>query len=117
VPERRYTERGIKHIDVYMSERWRIEPEYAIEDRPLARDPRRPPRAHDVVTKAWEQVVAVSQRAADRVVTGAGPIGLLTALLGTQRGLEVHVLDRVGSGPKPEFVRALGAAYPHGVGR
>jgi GH15 family glucan-1,4-alpha-glucosidase len=28
------------------------------------------------------------------VVTGAGPIGLLAALMGVQRGLEVHVLDR-----------------------
>jgi 2-polyprenyl-6-methoxyphenol hydroxylase-like FAD-dependent oxidoreductase len=27
------------------------------------------------------------------LVTGAGPIGLLAALLGVQRGLEVHVLD------------------------
>jgi 2-polyprenyl-6-methoxyphenol hydroxylase-like FAD-dependent oxidoreductase len=34
------------------------------------------------------------------LVTGAGPIGLLAALLGIQRGLEVHVLDRVESGPK-----------------
>jgi len=26
-----YTERGIKQIDGFMSERWRIEPEYAIK--------------------------------------------------------------------------------------
>ncbi len=30
----RYTERGIKEIDGYMSERWRIEPEYAIKIDP-----------------------------------------------------------------------------------
>ena len=47
------------------------------------------------------------------LVTGAGPIGLLAALLGKQRGLEVHVLDRVESGPKPELVRALGRDLPH----
>jgi len=32
-----------------------------------------------------------------------------------QRGLEVHVLDRVESGPKPDLVRALGATYHAGT--
>ena len=45
------------------------------------------------------------------LVTGAGPIGLLAALMGMQRGLEVHVLDRNETGPKPALVRALGATY------
>jgi threonine dehydrogenase-like Zn-dependent dehydrogenase len=45
------------------------------------------------------------------LVTGAGPIGLLGALVAAQHGLEVHVLDRVESGPKPDLVRALGATY------
>jgi threonine dehydrogenase-like Zn-dependent dehydrogenase len=45
------------------------------------------------------------------LVTGAGPIGLLAALLGVQRGLDVHVLDRVASGPKPDLVKAVGATY------
>jgi threonine dehydrogenase-like Zn-dependent dehydrogenase len=49
------------------------------------------------------------------LVTGAGPIGLLAALLGKQRGLKVHVLDRVESGPKPELVRALGTTYHAGA--
>jgi threonine dehydrogenase-like Zn-dependent dehydrogenase len=48
-------------------------------------------------------------------VTGAGPIGLLAALLGVQRGLEVHVLDQVTSGPKPELVEGLGATYHVGT--
>ena len=47
------------------------------------------------------------------LVTGAGPIGLLAALVGVQRGLEVHVFDRVASGSKPELVRALGAGLSH----
>ena len=38
------------------------------------------------------------------LVTGAGPIGLLAALLGAPARLEVHVLDRVTDGPKPELV-------------
>ncbi|MFL5246394.1 MAG: glucose 1-dehydrogenase [Myxococcales bacterium] len=113
-----YTERGIKQIDGFLSERWRIEPEYAMKvDRSLGLlgvllEPT------TVVTKAWEQVRLVGERAywepRTVLVTGAGPIGLLAALLGTQRGLEVHVLDRVDSGPKPDLVRALGATYHTG---
>ncbi len=41
------------------------------------------------------------------LVTGAGPIGLLAALMGVQRGLAVHMLDRNESGPKPALVRDL----------
>jgi threonine dehydrogenase-like Zn-dependent dehydrogenase len=113
-----YTERGIKQIDGFMSERWRIEPEYAMKvERSLGLlgvllEPT------TVVTKAWEQVTAVGQRAfwepRTVLVTGAGPIGLLAALLGAQHGLDVHVLDRVESGPKPALVRALGATYHSG---
>jgi glucose 1-dehydrogenase len=114
----RYTERGIKEIDGFMSERWRIEPEYAMKVDPslgllgVLLEPT------TVVTKAWEQVTAVGQRAfwepRTVLVTGAGPIGLLAALVGKQHGLDVHVLDRVDSGPKPELVRALGATYHTG---
>jgi threonine dehydrogenase-like Zn-dependent dehydrogenase len=113
-----YTERGIKEIDGFMSERWRIEPEYAIKiDRSLGLlgvllEPT------TVVTKAWEQVVAVGQRSfwvpQNVLVTGAGPIGLLAALVGRLQGLDVHVLDRVESGTKPDLVRALGATYHTG---
>jgi threonine dehydrogenase-like Zn-dependent dehydrogenase len=113
-----YTERGIKDIDGFMSERWRIEPEYAMKvDRSLGLlgvllEPT------TVVAKAWEQTAAIGHRALwepqTALVTGAGPIGLLAALVGKQRGLEVHVLDRVESGPKPELVRALGATYHSG---
>jgi threonine dehydrogenase-like Zn-dependent dehydrogenase len=49
------------------------------------------------------------------LVTGAGPVGLLAALLAAQRGFEVHVLDRVTTGPKPALVAALGATYHHGA--
>jgi threonine dehydrogenase-like Zn-dependent dehydrogenase len=45
------------------------------------------------------------------LVTGAGPIGLLAALMGQQRGLDVHVLDHNKGGPKEAIVRDLGATY------
>ena len=68
-----------------------------------------------VVAKAWEQIDRINARASigpERVlVTGAGPIGLLAALLAVQRGYEVHVLDRTTDGPKPQLVADLGATY------
>lgn len=47
-------------------------------------------------------------------MTGAGPIGLLAALIGVQQGGEVHVLDRATTGRKPALVEALGATYHTG---
>jgi threonine dehydrogenase-like Zn-dependent dehydrogenase len=110
-----YTERGIKERDGYGSERWRVEPEFAVridsglEDIGVLLEPT------SVVAKAWEQIERIGSRAcfdAQRVlVTGAGPIGLLAALLAVQRGYEVHVVDRVTDGPKPDLVARLGATY------
>ncbi len=111
----RYTERGIKEIDGYGSERWCVESDYAVRlDESLYRvgmllEPT------TVVAKAWEQVRLIGERAwfepRTALVTGAGPVGLLAALLGVQQGLEVHVLDRVTEGAKPELVASLGATY------
>jgi threonine dehydrogenase-like Zn-dependent dehydrogenase len=113
----RYTERGIKEIDGYASELWCVEAGYAVKlDQRLARvgvlmEPM------SVVAKAWEQIERIGGRAwfAPRrvLVTGAGPIGLLAALLGVQRGLDVHVLDLATTGRKPAAVTALGARYHH----
>jgi len=70
-----------------------------------------------IVAKAWDQIERIGRRAyfapERALITGAGPIGLLAALLGVQRGLDVHVLDRNESGPKPDLTRALGATYHH----
>jgi len=114
-----YTERGIKERDGYCSERYRIEPEYVVKvDPSLGRlgvllEPT------SVLAKGWEQVELIGGRAhwapQRALVTGAGPIGLLAALLAVQRGLEVHVLDRVASGTKPELVEELGATYHTGT--
>ena len=113
-----YTERGIKEAHGFMSERWRVEPEYVVRvDKDLGllgvlMEPT------TVVAKAWEQIVSIGQRTFWDpncvLVLGAGPIGLLAALIGVQRGREVHVLDRVTTGPKPTLVEELGATYHSG---
>ena len=113
-----YTERGIKQIDGYMSDHWRIEPEYAIRVDPALGMMAVLLEPTTVVAKAWEVAFEVGRRAfwepRNVLVTGAGPIGLLAALLGKQFGLDVHVLDRVESGTKPDLVRSLGATYHTG---
>jgi threonine dehydrogenase-like Zn-dependent dehydrogenase len=110
-----YTERGIKQINGFMSEHWRIEPEYAIKVDPALGILGVLLEPMTVVTKAWEHIFAVGRRAfwepKTVLVTGAGPIGLLGALIGKQLGLKVHVLARTKTGPKPELVRDLGATY------
>ncbi|RZS87307.1 threonine dehydrogenase-like Zn-dependent dehydrogenase [Motilibacter rhizosphaerae] len=113
-----YTERGIKEIDGYASEQWVVEEDYAVKLDPLLADVGMLMEPTTVVAKAWDEVELIGRRAwfePRRVlVTGAGPIGLLAALLGVQRGLDVHVLDRVTDGPKPGLVRDLGATYHSG---
>ncbi|MEV4641336.1 glucose 1-dehydrogenase [Actinoplanes sp. NPDC049548] len=115
----RYTERGIKELDGYASRAWTVPADYAVKLDPALADVGMLLEPTSVVAKAWAEVDAVGARAwfepRTVLVTGAGPIGLLAALLGVQRGLDVHVLDRVTDGPKPGLVRDLGAAYHSGA--
>jgi threonine dehydrogenase-like Zn-dependent dehydrogenase len=114
----RYTERGIKELHGSASEWWTVPPEFAVkvEDHLGLAGVLTEPTS--VVAKAWEQVDRVGERAwfepRRALVTGAGPVGLLAAMIGVQRGLDVHVLDRVTDGPKPGLVRDLGATYHTG---
>ncbi|MDQ3616225.1 MAG: glucose 1-dehydrogenase [Actinomycetota bacterium] len=114
----KYTERGIKELDGFASERWTIETDYAVKLHRRLAEVGVLMEPTTVVAKAWEQIERIGRRAwfepRTVLVTGAGPVGLLAAMLGRQRGLDVHVLDRVSSGPKPVLVENLGATYHHG---
>ncbi len=110
-----FVERGIVRGHGYGSERWRVEPRFAV---PL-------PRAvgdlgvllepASVLAKAWDQIEQISNRAfflgGKGLVCGAGPIGLLACLLGVQRGYEMHVVDLASGGIKRDLVEGLGAHY------
>jgi threonine dehydrogenase-like Zn-dependent dehydrogenase len=113
----RYTEHGIKGLDGFLAERFRIEPERAVRPDPRLGRLAVLTEPTSVAAKAWEQGLKVGGRTAwtprRALVTGAGPLGLLAAMLGVRRGLETHVLDVVDAGPKPDRARELGAAY-HG---
>jgi glucose 1-dehydrogenase len=111
----RYTERGIKERHGYGSELWTVEADFAIKLDPALEPIGMLMEPTTILAKAWDQIERIGSRAyfePERVlVTGAGPIGLLAAMLGVQRGLEVHVLDRATDGPKLERVAELGAHY------
>jgi threonine dehydrogenase-like Zn-dependent dehydrogenase len=112
----RYTERGIKERDGFGAERFRIEPEFTVKVDPglgalgVLLEPA------SILAKAWQHIERIGRRArvwqAESVlVTGAGPIGLIAALMGAQRGLDVHVFDRNRGGVKQSLVEELGGAF------
>jgi len=113
-----YTEHGIKSLDGFMRERYRSPADALVKvDASLGLcgvllEPT------TIVAKAWDVLEHIGNRAVWKpetvLVTGAGPVGLLAALLGVQRGLDVHVLDHLEGGAKPELVGRLGATYHTG---
>jgi glucose 1-dehydrogenase len=116
----RYTERGIKERHGFGSQFFRIEPEFVVKvDAALGvtgvlLEPA------SVVAKAWDHTERIGRRTRawqpkTLLVTGAGPVGLLAALMGAQRGLEVHVLDHHEHRAKRELIRRLGGSYHVGT--
>lgn len=112
----RYTERGIKARNGYGSEQFRIEPEFAVKLDPALDQLGVLMEPTSIVAKAWEQCLRIGSRGAAwrpraALITGAGPIGLLAAMIGVQHGLDVHVFDHNKGGVKPGLTRDLGATY------
>lgn len=114
-----YTERGIQGRDGFGAERYRLDPAFAVgvdQGLGLAGVLLEPA---SVLAKAWDHIERIGRRTATwsprRVlVTGAGPVGLLAAMMSVQRGHELHVYDRVRGGVKPDLVEALGGTYHAG---
>ena len=111
----RYTERGIKGRHGFLSEYYVELPEYlvrvpaelssiAVLLEPLS-----------VVEKAIEHIRSIQSRMVWRperaLVLGAGPIGLLAAMLLALDGTEVHIYDAAEPGFKAELAKAFGARY------
>jgi threonine dehydrogenase-like Zn-dependent dehydrogenase len=111
----RYTERGIVSLDGYGSELFTLEPGFAVRVDTRLGLSAVLTEPCSVLAKAWDQIDRMGTRSHWQprrvLITGAGPIGLLAALLAEERDMDVHVFDRVSSGPKPELVRDLGATY------
>jgi threonine dehydrogenase-like Zn-dependent dehydrogenase len=110
-----FVELGIKERHGYGSERFRVDPRFAVRLDPALADVGVLLEPTSVLAKAFEHVDRIGARAwfdpRVALITGAGPIGLLAALLARQRGLETHVVDLATEGPKPRLVADLGAQY------
>jgi threonine dehydrogenase-like Zn-dependent dehydrogenase len=112
----RYTERGIKERNGYGSDFFRIEPDFLVKLDPALGSNGVLVEPTSVVAKAWDHTDRIGGRsrawAPKRLlVTGAGPIGLLAALIGAQRGLEIHVLDHRDSLEKRRIVEDIGGTF------
>ncbi len=112
----RYTEHGIKERNGFGAEYFRLEPTFAIKLDPTLGIRGVLMEPTSIVAKAWDHVERIGRRSSSwqghtAVVTGGGPVGQLAALLGKQRGYDVHIVDRNKEGPKPVISRALGAHY------
>ena len=114
-----YTEHGIKGLHGFARERWRGQPDAMVKLDPGLAEVGVLLEPTTVVAKAWEQIFRIGKRAyfgpKIAAITGAGPIGLLAALMGVQAGLEVHVYDIVKDGPKPDLDRKstrLNSSHP-----
>jgi glucose 1-dehydrogenase len=109
----RYTERGIKERNGYGSDFFRVEPDFLIKLDPSLGINGVLTEPASVVAKAWDHTERIGRRSRawnpkTLLVTGAGPIGLLAAMIGAQRGLDVHVLDHHESIDKRKIVHELG---------
>lgn len=112
----RYTERGIKQAHGYGAERFALSVDFAVKVDPALGMRAVLLEPCSVVAKAWDHIERIGARTATWrphavLVTGAGPVGLLAALIARQKGLETYVLDREDGGPKPGLVARLGARY------
>jgi glucose 1-dehydrogenase len=112
----RYTERGIKERNGFGSEFFRVEPDFLVKVAPSLGIAGVLLEPTSVVAKAWDHTERIGHRSHSwqpktLLVTGAGPVGLLAALMGAQRGLEVHVLDHRDNLLKRRLLDALGAIY------
>jgi threonine dehydrogenase-like Zn-dependent dehydrogenase len=114
-----YTERGIKARHGFGAERFRVEPEFTVKIDPALGSLGVLMEPTSIVAKAWDHIDRIGRRFSSwqtkiLLVTGSGPIGMLAALLGMQRGYGVHVLDRGRDQAKVAMIRDLGASHHTG---
>ena len=118
----RYAERGIRGADGFGRDRWRLEPAYLVPVPAELGELGVLVEPMSVVCKAMETAHYVGARVPGApgrrrmLVTGAGPIGLLTAAAGVDAGFDVTVVDVMAAGVKPDLTVAAGAAYTNDLG-
>ncbi|TMC79715.1 MAG: zinc-binding dehydrogenase [Chloroflexi bacterium] len=111
-----YTERGIRGIHGFCAERYAERPEYLfpvpdeIADVAVLLEPL------TISEKGWRHLTAAQRRMTvwepkRAIVTGAGPVGILAAVLLRLRGLEVTVVDRSERPGRRALLAKIGASY------
>jgi threonine dehydrogenase-like Zn-dependent dehydrogenase len=120
-----YTERGIKDRHGYASQRYRIDPDFAVRVDPVLGEFGVLLEPTSVVAKAWDHVERIGARSAawsphTVLVCGAGPIGLLAALLavcsGRPAGSSTVALRPVPPTSMASVCRAAASDSAGGVG-
>lgn len=111
-----YLERGIKGLDGFMRTALVEDAAFLVPVPSSLQSAAVLVEPLSVVTKAVEEALRLRDPGATAsrraLVTGAGPIGLLAAMLFASRGLEVWVADRRPEGsPKANVVTACGGRY------
>jgi glucose 1-dehydrogenase len=117
----RYTSCGISGWDGYGAERWCIPPAYAVRVEPRLGELGVLTEPVSVLAKAWERIGAYrtpGSQLGNVLISGAGAMGMLAALIAVQRGYRTVVLGRRWPRYRLELVRRLGAtpAEPGDVG-
>lgn len=106
----RYTSCGITGRDGYGAQLWCAAPEFTVPVDPgiAARGVLAEPVS--VLAKAWERISAMRPREHPHcvLVTGAGPLGLLAALLAAQRGYRTFLYTRTWTTRRTSLADRLG---------
>src|SRR5215472_759568 len=113
-----FTERGIKGADGFLAEHVVDDEEYLVRVPHALADVAVLVEPLSVITKAADQARAIFSRLPYEpgpqrgLALGAGPIGLLAAMVLVADGFETLVYSRDPEGSKPaELIRSLGAKY------
>lgn len=108
-----YRERGIQGLHGYCSERYVARPEHLVRVPAELRSVAVLLEPASIVEKALRQVRQLERRlpwkARRALITGAGPVGMLAAMLARLRGLETLVYSLVpDAGPRAHIYEQLG---------
>jgi len=112
----KYTERGIEGLHGFCAERYAERAEYLfpvpeeIADVAVLLEPL------SISEKGWRHVTAAQRRMTfweprRAIVTGAGPVGILGAVLLRLRGLEVTVVEHTEKPDRRALLAKIGASY------
>jgi glucose 1-dehydrogenase len=107
----RYTSCGITGRDGYGAELWCAPARFLTRVDPRLGTLGVLVEPTSVLIKAWERIQAFALRSGSRtaLVSGAGTMGLLAAMLAVQRDYRTYVLARRWTGRRTALVRSLGA--------